>query len=155
MISQQKTVRECVAAIKAGTLTSEKLVQECLDHIEATDKDIKAWVFLDRDYAMEQARKMDDLRRRGKPTGALHGIPVGLKDIFNVADIPNENGSPIYKGNVAKEHCAVAERLIEAGAVILGKTATTEFAHMHPTDTRNPHNLDFGPGGSSSGWTRP
>lgn len=123
----------------------------CLDRIEETDGEYQAWSYLDRDHALAQAQKSDDQRRRGKPLGDLHGIPVGVKDIFDTSDMPTERGSEIYRGRVTDDDAAVVEKLREAGAVVLGKTVTTELAWMHPAATCNPVNPQFTPGGSSSG----
>ncbi len=145
------SVRAQVAAIKQGKMKSELLVKSCLEQIDKTDSDIHAWEYLDSEYALKQAADMDTIRRSGKPVGNLHGIPVGIKDIFDTLDMPTERGSAIYDGRTPEKDCAVVEKLRESGAVILGKTVTTEFAYMHAADTRNPHNYDYSPGGSSSG----
>lgn len=142
---------EAARRIKDGALTSVKLVQSCLDRIEETDGRLKAWAHLDPEYALKQAEELDQMRRSGRPTGPLHGVPVGLKDIIDTADFPTECGSKIHADRRPEQDAAVVDRLREAGAVILGKTATTEFAFMHPAETRNPHNVDYSPGGSSSG----
>ena len=146
-------VSACDAArkIKDGSLSSVNLVGACLARIKATDDQLKAWVHLDPDHALDQAAEMDRIRRSGRPVGPLHGVPVGLKDIVDTRDFPTERGTVIYAGRKPKADAALVERLREAGAVILGKTATTEFAFMHPVETRNPHNPDHSPGGSSSG----
>ena len=145
------TAAQHAAQIRAGYLTSEALVEHCLDVIAQTEDDIGAWVYLDKDKALEQSRAMDDIRKRGAPTGALHGIPVGVKDIYDTADFPTCCGTAIYADRKPKQDCAVVEKLKEAGAVIMGKTVTTELAFMHPADTCNPHNKNHSPGGSSSG----
>ena len=145
------TVRECVRLVHKGEATSEQVVTACLDAIDATEPDIGAWVSIDREQALSQARMLDESRRRGRPLGALHGIPVGIKDNFDTADFPTERGSGIYAGRQPDADCCVVEKLREAGAVILGKTVCTEFAWMHPAATRNPHNAAHSPGGSSSG----
>lgn len=145
------TVRDCVARIAEGQLTSEQLVADCLTVIEASEPELSAWTHLDREQALDQARAMDDLRRRGKPIGPLHGIPIAIKDIFDTSDMPTECGSSIFAGRQTDHDATVIEKLREAGAVILGKTVTTEFAFMHPAGTRNPHDTDRTPGGSSSG----
>ena len=135
-----QTVRELAELIREGRLTSESLCEHYLGVIEETDSVIGAWTFIDREDVLNQARHADDLRRRGAPVGALHGIPVGLKDIFDTAGQPCERGSEVYKGRVPDSDCAVVERLREAGAVILGKTVTTEMAWMNESRTVNPHN---------------
>lgn len=143
---------QAAEAIRDGRLHSEKLVTQYLDRIEATDPDIKAWAWIDRETALKQARRADDIRKSGRATGALHGVPVGLKDIIDTANaMPTQCGSPIFDGHFADQNARLVERLHDAGAVIMGKTKTTEFAYMHPTDTTNPHDATRTPGGSSSG----
>lgn len=145
------TASEAVKKIREGSLSSVELVQSCLDRIEETDKDVKAWVHLDAEYALKQATDLDVIRKSGKPIGALHGVPVGLKDIIDTKHGPTQYGSPIFKGRQAKADAAIVEKLIDAGAVIMGKTVTTEMAFMNPSVTRNPNNMEHTPGGSSSG----
>ncbi|WP_420010487.1 amidase [Tateyamaria sp.] len=135
----------------SGRLTSVQLVQSCLDQIKATDGAIKAWAFLDPDAALAQAGECDRLRKAGMALGPLHGIPVGLKDIIDTAKMPTERGSPVFAGRQTKDVARLVEHLREAGAVIMGKTVTTELAFVHANETRNPHNPDHSPGGSSSG----
>ena len=142
---------EAARKIRQGTLSSVDLVKSCLARIDETDGQLKAWVHLDADHALNQAEEMDSIRRAGRPVGPLHGVPIGLKDIIDTHDFPTERGTPIYSGRKPANDAALVERLREAGAVILGKTVTTEFAFMHPAETRNPHNPDYSPGGSSSG----
>lgn len=140
---------EGARAIKSGEIKSVDLVQACLDHIG--DDVINAWAFLDADIALAQAREMDRLGKSGVALGALHGVPVGLKDIIDTQRMPTELGSKIYAGRQPEADAMVVKRLRQAGAVIIGKTKTTELAFMHPTDTLNPHNTAYSPGGSSSG----
>lgn len=142
---------EAAAAIADGRISSEELVRACLERIEATDASIRAWTHLDPDHALAQARQADERRRRGKPIGPLHGVPVGLKDIIDTEDYPTEDGTPLHHGRRPPRDASLVAFLRRAGAVILGKTATTEFAFMHPATTRNPHNPEHSPGGSSSG----
>ena len=142
---------DAIRKIREGTLTSVDLVKACLARIEQTDNQVKAWVHLDPEYALAQASELDAIRQSGKPLGSLHGVPVGLKDIIDTRDYPAEHGSPIHAGRKPETDAAIVERLREAGAVILGKTATAEFAFVHPPETRNPHNPDHSPAGSSSG----
>lgn len=142
---------EAARKIREGVLTSVDLVKACLARIDETDGQLKAWAHLDPAYALAQAEELDSIRRAGRPVGPLHGVPVGLKDIVDTRDFPTERGTPIFSERRPKADAAVVERLREAGAVILGKTATTEFAFMHPAETRNPHDLGRSPGGSSSG----
>ena len=138
---------EAARRIERGELTSEALVSECLERIAARDETVRAWAFLDRAHALAQARALD----RGPRRGVLHGIPVGIKDVLDTAELPTEYNSPIYRGHRPKADAACVAELKRAGAVILGKTATTEFANNHPAPTRNPHNPAHTPGGSSSG----
>ncbi|MDV7142009.1 amidase [Tropicimonas sp. TH_r6] len=142
---------QAAAEIRSGVLTSEALAQACLSRIAETDGAIQAWEYLDPEAALAQAREMDEIRRAGRATGALHGVPVGLKDIIDTADAPTGFGSPIFEGNRPAADACIVERLREAGAVILGKTRTTEFAFAHPTSTTNPWDAGRTPGGSSSG----
>lgn len=142
---------ESLEAMAAGRLTSVQLVQSCLDRIAETDDSIKAWAHLDAEAALAQAAEADRRRKAGYGLGALHGVPVGLKDIIDTADMPTERGTPVFAGRQPDADARVVELLRQAGAVILGKTVTTELAFMHPSETRNPHNQDHSPGGSSSG----
>ncbi|HYT47702.1 MAG TPA: amidase [Burkholderiales bacterium] len=132
-------------------LTSEELVAACLERIRAAEPSVQAWAFLDEEHALEQARAADERKRSGEPIGALHGVPVGLKDIIDTADMPTENGTVLHKGRTPRSDAAVVASLRAAGAVILGKTVTTECAYFSPGKTRNPHNPEHTPGGSSSG----
>ena len=138
-------------AIRAGRLTSEALVTACLKKIEATDGTLKAWAHLDPDRALARAREMDRVRKAGLGVGPLQGLPVALKDIVDTRDYQTECGAQAFAGRRPDRDAAIVERLTEAGAVILGKTKTTEFAFVHPTDTVNPHDPARSPGGSSSG----
>lgn len=147
----QLSAVEAARAIRAGRLSSEALTEACLTRIAATDATIRAWAYLDAGQALDQARETDRIRKAGRATGALHGVPVGLKDIIDTADMPTERGTPIFAGRCPPADAAIVERLREAGAVILGKTKTTELAFVHPTDTTNPHDAARTPGGSSSG----
>ena len=139
---------DAAAGIRAGKLTSEALVRSCIERIDARESQVKAWIHLDRDFALAQARECDKSASRGP----LHGVPFAAKDIMDTADLPTEYGSPIYKGNrpMADAACVALSRA--AGGVLLGKTVTTEFASRTPLgNTTNPHNPGHTPGGSSSG----
>lgn len=149
--SYKLTASEALNVIASGRLSSVELVKSCLAQIEATDEGIRAWAFLDGDVALAQAEECDRIRKAGLPTGALHGIPVGLKDIIDTAKMPTQRGTPIFAGRQTEHVARLVERLREAGAIILGKTVTTELAFVHANETRNPHNPDHSPGGSSSG----
>lgn len=142
---------DAVARIRTGQISSADLTKSCLARIEETDGRIGAWAYLDADKALTQAEAMDELRRRGRPLGALHGVPVGVKDIIDTAGMPTTWGSTAHADRRPQADGAVIERLREAGAVILGKTVTTPLAFASPSATRNPHNPAHTPGGSSSG----
>ena len=142
---------QMVQMIRDGETTSVALVTAALDRIAETDEALKAWIWLDRDGALAQAQAMDQLRQSGRALGALHGVPIGLKDIIDTADMPTECGSVALAGRQPEFDAVLVSRLKAAGAVILGKTATTPFAFMDPAATRNPHNLEYSPGGSSAG----
>lgn len=142
---------EAAQKIREGWLTSVELVQSCLERIEQTNGQLKAWSHLDKEYALKQAQDLDDNRMRGRPMGSLHGVPVGLKDIIDTKDQPTERGTLIFKNRTPDTDATIVNRLREEGAVILGKTVTTELAFMHAADTSNPHNVAHSPGGSSSG----
>ncbi|MGC1428369.1 MAG: amidase [Albidovulum sp.] len=142
---------QAVDAITSGRLSSVELVQSCLTRITETDAAIKAWAHLDGDHALAQAAECDRIRKAGFATGPLHGVPVGLKDIIDTVDMPTERGTPIFAGRQPDADARIVENLRAAGAVIMGKTVTTELAFVHANDTRNPHNPDHSPGGSSSG----
>lgn len=137
--------------IARGELRSEELIRACLKQIQQQEEKIQAWTYLDPEYALKQAQRADQQRQSGRPIGPLHGVPVGIKDIIDTADMPTENGNLIDAGRRPDQDAAVVSRLRAAGAVILGKTVTTECAHLAPSKTRNPHNPEHTPGGSSAG----
>ena len=138
-------------AIREGELTSEELVAACLARIEECEEQIGAWEHLDEEFALRQAREADLTKREGKALGPFHGVPVGIKDIIDTAELPTENGSILHAGRRPTEDAALVSLLKNAGAVIMGKTVTTEFAVYHPGKTKNPHDPNRTPGGSSSG----
>jgi Asp-tRNA(Asn)/Glu-tRNA(Gln) amidotransferase A subunit family amidase len=143
----QLSATEIAQGIAAKKFTAEHVVRDCLDRIAAREPVVKAWATIDPDYALRQARALDS----GPSRGALHGVPIGVKDIIDTADLPTEMGSDIYKGNRSASDAACVALVRAAGAVILGKTVTAEFAGMSPGPTTNPHNPAHTPGGSSSG----
>jgi Asp-tRNA(Asn)/Glu-tRNA(Gln) amidotransferase A subunit family amidase len=145
------TAAEAARRIHEGLLTSEELVQSCLERIRAVEPVVQAWTYLDEDHALEQARAADERRRSGEGAGPLCGVPVGVKDIIDTADMPTENGTVLHAGRTPSKDAAVVAMLRAAGAVILGKTVTTECAYFSPGKTRNPRNPEHTPGGSSSG----
>ena len=145
------TAAEAARLIAVGSLTSQQWVQACLARIDEREPAVQAWQYLDASNALEQARERDAHRARGGPLGPLHGVPVGIKDIIDTADMPTENGSVLHAGRQPLRDARLVARLRSAGAVILGKTVSTEFATYTAGKTRNPHDLTRTPGGSSSG----
>jgi len=145
------SAHQAAAEIRKGAATSEELVAACLEQIGIREPDVQAWTFLDPAYALEQARDADRRQAAGLPLGPLHGVPVGLKDIIDTADMPTENGTVLHSGRCPSADAALVTALRQAGAIILGKTVTTELATYAPGKTRNPHNPVHTPGGSSSG----
>jgi Asp-tRNA(Asn)/Glu-tRNA(Gln) amidotransferase A subunit family amidase len=138
---------EASQRLAEGSARSTDIVQACLERIGQREPVLKAWAHQDRDHALAQAAQLDAQPRRG----LLHGIPVAVKDVIDTADQPTQMGSDIYAGYQPRADAAVVALLRAAGAVILGKTVTAEFAGMAPSVTANPHNLAHTPGGSSSG----
>lgn len=151
MDPSELTAIEAARRLHEGALSSEELTRACLDRIEALEPSVQAWVHLDPDYALEQACAADARRGSGAPVGPLHGLPVGVKDIFDTRDMPTECGSTLMRARQPNRDARVVSALREAGAVIMGKTVTTEFAMYAPRKTTNPHNPAHTPGGSSSG----
>src|SRR5262245_33250858 len=148
MLSLNKfSCTDIAQGIAAGKFTAEAVVSDCLERIAAREPTVQAWATIDKEYALRQARELD----RGPRRGALHGVPIGVKDIIDTVDLPTEMGSEIYKGNRSFSDAACVAVARAAGAVILGKTVTAEFAGMFPGPTTNPHNAAHTPGGSSSG----
>jgi len=142
---------DAARALRDGALSAEQLVEACLARVRDAEPQVQAWQFLDPAHALEQARALDERRRQGEATGPLHGLPVGIKDIMDTADMPTEDGTVLHAGRNPARDATVVAMLRAAGAVILGKTVTTECATYFPGKTRNPHNPEHTPGGSSSG----
>jgi len=142
---------DAASAIRAGRITSEELVQACLDHIDRLENKVEAWAFLEPQLAIEQARMADLALQAGVTLGPLHGIPVGIKDIIDSKNMPTEDGTVLHAGRQPLQDATIISRLREAGAIIIGKTVTTELAVFAPGKTKNPHDLERTPGGSSSG----
>ncbi len=138
-------------ALARGELSAVAVAEAFLDVIGEKEPAIGAWAFVDRGHALRQAELADKWREDGNDLGPLHGLPVGVKDIIDTADMPTENGTVIDAGRQPERDAAVVTRLRQAGAVILGKTTTTELAYFQPTETKNPHNTAHTPGGSSAG----
>jgi Asp-tRNA(Asn)/Glu-tRNA(Gln) amidotransferase A subunit family amidase len=145
------TACDAARSIRSGAISSEELVRACLARVAMVNPGIEAWAFLDAEYALHQARQADHARQDGKGIGPLHGVPVGIKDVFDTADMPTENGTGLHAGRRPSEDATVVALLRRAGAVILGKTVCTELGLVAPGKTRNPHDPKRTPGGSSSG----
>ena len=139
------------AGIRSKKFTSEELISDCLNRLNSREDDIQAWSYINAEHALEQARKADKYRNEGGSLGPLHGVPIGIKDVIDTEDMPTENGSPIYEGRRPQKDALCIAALRRAGAIIFGKTVTTEFANINPSKTRNPHNIQHSPGGSSAG----
>ncbi|WBU52049.1 amidase [Paracoccus sp. SCSIO 75233] len=137
--------------IASGAISAEAATAACLRRIAETEPQLKAWAYVDGEHALAQARALDARRKSGAQIGALHGVPVGIKDVIDTAGMPTEYGSPLGKGRVPREDAHLVARLRAAGAVIIGKTVTTEMAFLQPSESRNPHDVSRSPGGSSSG----
>jgi len=151
MDSAALTAVEAAKRMARGEMSAESYIGACLTRIASLEDKVHAFIHLDPAHALAQARALDRRHRDGAPLGPLHGIPVGIKDIFDTADYKTECGSPVLKGRQPMHDCTAVARLRAAGAVIIGKTVTTEFAYFHAGATRNPHDLERTPGGSSSG----
>ena len=139
------------AAIAREDTTSVALVESCLEHIESRDALVSAWAHVDADLAVSAARDADAARAAGNPLGPLHGVPVGVKDIFDTADMPTECGSELHRDRRPNQDAAAVALLRRAGGIVLGKTVTAELALSAPGPTANPLDLQRTPGGSSSG----
>ena len=148
---ERLSASDAAQAIRDGLFDAEQLVQACLERIRQTEGQVQAWQHLDEAHALAQARARDADRREGRAIGPLHGVPVGIKDIIDTADMPTEDGTVLHAGRTPSEDASVVAMLRAAGAVILGKTVTTELATYTPGKTRNPHDFERTPGGSSSG----
>ncbi len=141
------TGTEITQGAAAGAFTIEEVVQALLNRIAEHDPLIQAWETVDPEWALAQARRVDSLSERGP----LHGVPIGVKDVIDTAALPTQMGSPLYAGHQPRTDAACVAQTRAAGAVVIGKTVTAEFAGTQPTRTRNPRNTAHTPGGSSSG----
>ena len=147
MPKQPLSACEAAEQLAQRTLRAEDLVRNCLERIDAREPEVQAWTHVARDAALARARALD----QGAHQGLLHGLPIAVKDLIATCDMPTAYGSPIYAGHQPALDASCVALAREAGAVVLGKTVTTEFATFQPNQTRNPHNLAHTPGGSSSG----
>ena len=145
------TVNGAAEGISRGLVTPLELLDACLAAIDRLEQQVSAWVFVDRERARADAEQLTQELRQGRRRGPLHGIPLAVKDIFDVFDWPTACGSRLWAQSVARRDATVVERLRRAGAVFLGKTVTTQYASFDPAVTRNPWDRSRTPGGSSSG----
>ena len=152
MLPTLPSIAESQTLMRRGKLRPIDLVEHCLGRIHQFEDQIHAWVMVDEEGARAEAHRLGKMLDEGQePVGPLHGIPIGIKDIIDVAGWPTLCGSKLREGHVAEKDAAVVASLRKAGAIILGKTVTTEWASFDPPPTRNPWNLNHTPGGSSSG----
>ncbi len=150
-MTEPLTITAAAPLIRSGELTPSALLEQCLRRIDVYEPAVQAWVHLDRERARQEAEELTEDIRAGHYRGELHGIPVGIKDIIDVSDMPTGCGSKLWANSYARQDAECVRRLRQAGALILGKTVTTAYAFTDPPVTRNPWNLDRTPGGSSSG----
>jgi Asp-tRNA(Asn)/Glu-tRNA(Gln) amidotransferase A subunit family amidase len=142
------TASAAVRRMADKRLKARYLLEACLDRIQLREGQVHAWEALDPEGARKRA---DQLDKRARPVGPLHGIPLAVKDIIATRTMPTTCGSPIYRDHVVGKDAACVTQLVKAGAIVLGKAVTTEFAGGHANKTHNPHNLRHTPAGSSSG----
>ena len=144
-------IEELVSKIKNSQLTSVELCEQYIKRINEFEKDVKAWAYFDKKFLLEKAQEADEYRKSGKPLGLLHGIPVAIKDIIGTVEMPTECGTNIRKGKSYSQNAEIIDLLISEGAIVMGKTSTSELAFLGPPKTTNPHDYSRTPGGSSSG----
>ena len=145
------SAHDLVEKIKKGEISSVEVCEAYIERIKKFDKDVKAWAFFDKKLLIEKAKEKDEYRKSGKPLGALHGLPIAVKDIIGTFDMPTECGTVFRKKMSSSQDSEIVNLLKNAGAIIMGKTVTCELAYIHPSKTTNPHDYTRTPGGSSSG----
>ena len=145
------SLEELAKKIKDAQLTSVEVCEKYIERIDKFEKDVKAWAHFDKKVLLEKATEADDHRRSGKPVGPLHGVPIAVKDIIGTVDMPTECGTIIRKGKSYSQNAEIIDLLHASGAIVMGKTATSELAYLGPPATTNPHDKNRTPGGSSSG----
>ena len=145
------SVEELALKIKDAQISSVEVCEKYIERISKFEKDVKAWAHFDKKFLLEKASEADEYRRSGKPVGPLHGVPVAVKDIVGTIDMPTECGTVIRKGKSYSQNAEIVDLLNASGALIMGKTATSELAYLGPPKTTNPHDYSRTPGGSSSG----
>jgi Asp-tRNA(Asn)/Glu-tRNA(Gln) amidotransferase A subunit family amidase len=145
------SANELTSKLREGEISSVEVCSHYIERIGKFEKDVKAWSHFNKKLLLEKAAEADEHRISGKPLGLLHGLPVAVKDIIGTLDMPTECGTTIRKKMTASQDSEVVNLLKVAGAIIMGKTETTELAYFHPGKTTNPHDYKRTPGGSSSG----
>ena len=145
------SLEELAKKIKDAQLTSVEVCEKYIERVNKFEKDVKAWAHFDKKVLLEKATEADDHRRSGKPVGPLHGVPIAVKDIIGTVDMPTECGTVIRKGKSYSQNAEIIDLLHASGAIVMGKTATSELAYLGPPATTNPHDKNRTPGGSSSG----
>ena len=144
-------VEDLASKIKEGQLTSVQVCEKYIERINKFEKEVKAWAHFNKKILLEKASEADEYRKSGKPVGPLHGVPIAVKDIVGTVDMPTECGTVIRKGKSYSQNAEIIDLLHAAGAIVMGKTATSELAYLGPPKTTNPHDYSRTPGGSSSG----
>ena len=145
------SLEELALKIKNAQLSSVEVCEKYIERINKFEKDVKAWAHFDKKVLLEKANEADENRRSGKPIGPLHGVPIAVKDIVGTVDMPTECGTVIRKGKSYSQNAEIIDLLHSSGALVMGKTATSELAYLGPPATTNPHDKTRTPGGSSSG----
>ncbi len=145
------SLEQLAAKIKNAQLSSVEVCEKYIERINKFEKDVKAWAHFDKKVLLEKAAEADEYRKSGKPVGSLHGVPIAVKDIIGTVDMPTECGTVIRKGKSYSQNAEIIDLLHLSGAIVMGKTATSELAYLGPSSTTNPHDKTRTPGGSSSG----
>jgi Asp-tRNA(Asn)/Glu-tRNA(Gln) amidotransferase A subunit family amidase len=145
------TTNDLVSQLKEGKISSVEVCTQYIERINKFEKDVKAWVHFNKRELLEKAAEADEYRKSGKPLGSLHGLPIAVKDIIGTLDMPTECGTSLRKKMAGSQDAEVVNLIKIAGAIVMGKTVTTELAYFHPGKTTNPHDYSRTPGGSSSG----
>ena len=145
------STNKLVEKLRDGQISSVEVCSQYIERIEKFEKNVQAWEFFDKKKLLEKAEEADEYRKSGKPLGPLHGLPIAIKDIVGTLEMPTECGTPIRKKMPSSQDSEVINLLKIAGAIVMGKTVTTELAYFHPGKTTNPHDYSRTPGGSSSG----
>ena len=140
-----------VEKLRSGEVSCVEVCKAYIDRVNKFEKEVKAWAYIDKKTIIEKAEEKDAYRKSGKPLGPLHGLPIGVKDIIGTEDMPTECGTELRKGVPESSDAEVVNLLKISGAIIMGKTVTTELAYFDPGKTTNPHDKTRTPGGSSSG----